>query len=234
MDGTRGDTGPARRVSISAAEALLEGDLELPPDARGVVLFPHGRGSSRGPNDALVALQLREAGLGTLLLSLLTAAEQKLDARIACFRFDIELLTGRLAAATDWLAEEPATGGLPIGYLGASNGAAAALAAAAERVATVGAVVALGGRPDLAERALARVAALTLLIVGGNDEELIGLNRTGLKQLGAGARQLAIVPGATHLFEEPGALEEAIRLAREWFTAHLIRPAGAGRAERTT
>jgi dienelactone hydrolase len=181
-----------------------------------------------------VARVLREAGLATLLLDLLTGDEEAVDMETGLLRFDIGLLAGRVVGATDWLAREPETARLPVGYFGASTGAAAALVAAAERPETVGAVVSRGGRPDLAGDALPQVRAPTLLIVGGFDGPVIGLNRQALERLGSAEKQLVIIPGATHLFPEPGALEEVARLAAEWFTRHLSRPvdsrfAGASR-----
>jgi len=211
-----------RPVRIEAGAVVLEGDLRLPHDARGVVLFAHGSGSSRhSPRNRRVAELLNEAKLATLLLDLLTRAEEAIDARTAQLRFDIEFLAQRLIAATDWLTEEPATRSLRIGYFGASTGAAAALVAAAERPAVVGAVVSRGGRPDLAGRALARVRAPTLLIVGGRDVLVVELNHRALAVLRC-EKEIVVVPGATHLFEEPGALEEVARLAREWFERHLF------------
>ena len=211
-----------RPVRIEAGAVVLEGDLRLPHDARGVVLFAHGSGSSRhSPRNRRVAELLNEAKLATLLLDLLTRAEEAIDARTAQLRFDIEFLAQRLIAATDWLTEEPATRSLRIGYFGASTGAAAALVAAAERPAVVGAVVSRGGRPDLAGRALASVRAPTLLIVGGRDVLVVELNHRALAVLRC-EKEIVVVPGATHLFEEPGALEEVARLAREWFERHLF------------
>jgi putative phosphoribosyl transferase len=212
-----------RPVRVGAGAAILEGDLRLPPDARGVVLFAHGSGSSRhSPRNRHVAALLNEAKLATLLLDLLTPAEEAIDARTATLRFDIGLLADRLIGATDWLTEQPATRALRIGYFGASTGAAAALVAAAERPGVVGAVVSRGGRPDLAGPPLARVRAPTLLIVGGQDVPVIELNRRALAALRC-EKQLVIIPGATHLFEEPGALEQVARLAREWFERYLAQ-----------
>jgi dienelactone hydrolase len=203
---------------------MLEGDLALPPDARGVVLFAHGSGSSRhSPRNRYVAEQLQAAGLATLLVDLLTAEEEIAEARTRHLRFDIGLLSGRLLGAADWLGARPETRGLAVGYFGASTGAAAALVAAAERADVVGAVVSRGGRPDLAGDALPRVLAPTLLIVGGADVPVIGLNRQALERLGAAEKDLVIVPGASHLFEGPGALEEVARLAAGWFSRHLGR-----------
>jgi putative phosphoribosyl transferase len=212
---------------IVVGSAVLEGNLSLPEDATGVVLFAHGSGSSRhSPRNRYVAQELREGGLGTLLIDLLTAAEEREDTRTARLRFDIGLLAGRVVGASDWLAGNPATAHLPIGYFGASTGAAAALAAAAERPDHARAVVSRGGRPDLAIPVLNRVRAPTLLIVGGEDTPVIEMNREALKHLEAlkhrnVEKRLEIIPGATHLFEEPGALEEVARLAREWFQERL-------------
>jgi putative phosphoribosyl transferase len=212
---------------IVVGSAQLEGNLNLPEDATGVVLFAHGSGSSRhSPRNRYVAQELREGGLGTLLIDLLTAAEEREDTRTARLRFDIGLLAGRVVGASDWLAGNPATAHLPIGYFGASTGAAAALAAAAERPDHARAVVSRGGRPELAIPVLNRVRAPTLLIVGGEDTPVIEMNREALKHLEAlkhrnVEKRLEIIPGATHLFEEPGALEEVARLAREWFQERL-------------
>ncbi|MDB5518869.1 MAG: dienelactone hydrolase-like enzyme [Tardiphaga sp.] len=214
-------------VSVPAGSVTLEGSLTLPKDARAIVLLAHGSGSSRhSPRNRYVARVLNKARLATLLIDLLTVHEEVVDARTADFRFDIDLLTERLVDATDWLTQFPDTKGLPIGYFGASTGAAAALAAAAVRPDAVGAIVSRGGRPDLADdMALVRVRAPTLLIVGEEDGQVVGLNRQAFAQLRC-EKQLMIVPGASHLFEEPGALDEVARLARNWFQRHLI-PAGA-------
>jgi putative phosphoribosyl transferase len=210
-------------VSVPAGSAILEGNLAVPAGARGVVLFAHGSGSSRhSPRNRFVAAQLQDAELGTLLVDLLTAEEEAVDARTGHLRFDIGLLAERLVHATKWLGEAAATGGLPVGYFGASTGGGAALVAAAQRPEAVGAVVSRGGRPDLAGSALAHVRAPTLLIVGGDDRPVIGMNEEALAQL-RGEKRLAIVPGATHLFEEPGALEQVARLASEWFVEKLVR-----------
>jgi dienelactone hydrolase len=214
-------------VQIASGPATLDGDLALPEDARGVVLFAHGSGSSRhSSRNRTVAQELRRSGLGTLLMDLLTAEEEAADERTAHLRFDIGLLAERLGAATDWLRADPQTGGLAIGYFGASTGGGAALVAAAERPADVAAVVSRGGRPDLAGLALPRVQAPTLLIVGGRDEPVIEMNRDALARLRC-EKRLEIVPGATHLFEEPGTLEEVARLAADWLGRHLTRGAPA-------
>ena len=199
----------------------LSGDLVVPAAATGVVVFAHGSGSSRhSERNRFVAGVLQQGGLATLLLDLLTAAEEQVDLRTRRLRFDIELLAGRLVEATDWLHSEPATRGLPIGYFGASTGAGAALVAAAELPALIHAVVSRGGRPDLAGPALPKVKAPTLLIVGGDDHVVIRLNREALGTLRC-EKQLTIVPGATHLFEEPGALEQVSTLALNWFGKYL-------------
>jgi dienelactone hydrolase len=208
-------------VQVPAGAVTLEGNLGVPAGAHGVVLFAHGSGSSRhSPRNRYVASVLREAGLATLLMDLLTADEEAIDLRTQRLRFDISLLADRLVGATDWLAQNPDTRSLNIGYFGASTGAAAALVAAAEWPDAVGAIVSRGGRPDLAGAALARVRAPTLLIVGGNDVPVIGMNQEAMAQLHVETK-LEIVPRATHLFEEPGALEEVARLAREWFERYL-------------
>jgi putative phosphoribosyl transferase len=220
------DTGVSisgRVVRLMAGQTELEGDLSIPDGASGVVLFAHGSGSSRhSPRNRSVAQTLQLGGLATLLIDLLTAEEEAIDRRTGHLRFDIGLLAERLAGATDWLHQHSAARALPVGYFGASTGGGAALVAAAERQGTVGAVVSRGGRPDLAGAALQRVRAPTLLIVGGRDEQVIAMNEAALAQLRC-EKQLEIVPGATHLFEEPGALEAVARLAREWFGRYLDR-----------
>ena len=213
-------------VSIPARGGTLRGNLNIPAGARGLVLFAHGTGSSRhSPRNRYVAGVLREGGLATLLLDLLTEEEEAVDLRTRRLRFDIDLLADRLVAVMDWLRERPDTATLAIGYFGASTGAGAALVAAARRPHAVGAVVSRGGRPDLAGDALPAVSAPTLLIVGGYDAPVIEMNREALAQLRV-EKELVIVPGATHLFEEPGTLEEVARLARRWFEQHLAPPAG--------
>jgi putative phosphoribosyl transferase len=208
---------PEQLVHIPAETVTLEGELILPQETQGVVAFAHGSGSSRhSPRNTFVARVLQTAGLGTLLFDLLTKAED-IDYET---RFDIALLTRRLIAATQWLQQQPRTKTFAIGYFGASTGAAAALQAAAALGPTVSAVVSRGGRPDLAGSALVHVHAPTLLIVGGEDRGVIELNRQAYAQL-RGEKQLVIVPGATHLFEEPGTLEEVARLASQWFTQYL-------------
>ncbi|WP_051293521.1 dienelactone hydrolase family protein [Pseudoduganella violaceinigra] len=205
-------------ASIPTSAGTVEGTLDLPAGARGVVLFAHGSGSSRfSPRNNFVAGVLRTAGIGTLLMDLLTPAEDE----IYRTRFNITLLTERLGLAADWLAASAAARGLALGLFGASTGAAAALQLAAERKAGVAAVVARGGRPDLAGQvALARVSAPTLFIVGGSDVGVVELNEAAYLNLNC-KKRIDIVPGATHLFEEAGTLEEAARLARDWFGQHL-------------
>ncbi len=209
------------QVQIPAGAAMLEGTLSLPKGAQGVVVFAHGSGSSRhSPRNRFVAQVLREAQLGTLLMDLLTLEEEAIDQQTRHLRFDIDLLADRLVSATDWLTQRPETHSMRIGYFGASTGAGAALVAAARRAERVYAIVSRGGRPDLAGPALAEVCAPTLLIVGGNDPVVLELNRQAMEALRCATR-LEIIPGATHLFEEPGALEAVAQLARQWFLRHL-------------
>ncbi|WOI61854.1 dienelactone hydrolase family protein [Streptomyces fradiae] len=205
-------------VVLPAADgSALHGDLALPTSAPTMVVFAHGSGSSRhSPRNRAVAAALQKAGMGTLLMDLLTEREERHDLLTAEYRFDIDLLAGRVVSAVDWLESEPATRSLGIGLFGASTGAAAALRAAAERPLRVRSVVSRGGRPDLAGDALARVAAPVLLVVGGDDPEVLRLNREAAERLGV-AHRVEVVPGAGHLFEEPGALDHVIRAAREWF-----------------
>jgi putative phosphoribosyl transferase len=206
-------------VEIPSDGALLPGFLSLPENARGIVLFAHGSGSGRfSPRNQAVARVLQDSALATLLMDLLMESEAA-DRR---FVFDIGLLSERLEACTHWVSELPETSGLPVGYFGASTGAGAALVAAARAQGQVQAVVSRGGRPDLAGAEVSRVRAPTLLIVGGNDVPVIELNEQALAALTC-PKELAIVPGATHLFEEPGALEEVARLARDWFAKYLAR-----------
>ncbi|MEK7385406.1 MAG: dienelactone hydrolase family protein [candidate division NC10 bacterium] len=208
-----------RLVHVRVDSLSLEGALAVPPGAGGVVLFAHGSGSSRrSPRNNFVARELRAGGLGTLLIDLLTEQE---DASRQT-RFDIDLLTQRLLAVTEWLRSEPDTKALPLGYFGASTGAAAALKAAATLGPDVAAVVSRGGRPDLAAPDLPRVQAPTLLIVGGHDDVVLDLNRRAYDTLVA-RKELVVIPRATHLFEEPGALEEVARLARDWFKHYLAK-----------
>jgi len=205
-------------VLIPAGRVMLEGVLAVPADARGVVAFAHGTGSGRlSPRNRQVAAALQRRGLATLLLDLLTAGE---EGRLDALRFDVELLTRRLDQAIDWLQRELTTSRLPLGLFGASTGAAAALRAAALKPEAVAAVVSRGGRPDLAGGALAAVRAPTLLIVGGRDGQVLDLNRAAKSHF-TGRCELAVIPGAGHLFEEPGALDEAARLAGDWFARYL-------------
>ena len=221
MDDSFTQTIEEQSVRVPAGPAWLDGNLSLPEQSRAVVLFAHGGGSSRhSSRNRYVARLLNEAKLATLLIDLLTPHEEAIDARSAQLRFDIGLLAERVMDATDWLMQFPDTKQLPIGTFGASTGAAAALAAAAVRPDEIKAVVSRGGRPDLAGAALIHVQAPTLLIVGGNDVQVIQLNREAFAQLRC-EKQLAIVPGATHLFEEPGALDAVARLAGDWFLSHL-------------
>ena len=208
-------------VHIALPGANLEGALSLPEEPKGVVVFAHGSGSSRhSPRNQYVAEVLQHAGLGTLLLDLLTQDEDAIDQFTRQFRFDINLLSNRLTGAMDWLEQQPETGELGVGLFGASTGAAAALRAAAARPSAVRAVVSRGGRPDLAGNALRDVQAPTLLIVGGDDGQVIPLNEAARQQLPA-VSELALVPGASHLFEEPGTLATAAGLARDWFLRYL-------------
>jgi putative phosphoribosyl transferase len=211
--------------SVQIPPLGLPGDLAVPERATGIVLFAHGSGSSRhSTRNRYVAGVLQQGGLGTLLLDLLTEAEEEVDLQTRHLRFDIALLAGRLVEAAGWLQSEPSTRGLAIGCFGASTGGGAALVAAAERPSMIHAVVSRGGRPDLAGAALRLVTAPTLLIAGGDDYEVIRLNRLALAELSC-EKQLAIVPGATHLFEEPGTLEQVSEMALQWFRRHL-RPGG--------
>jgi pimeloyl-ACP methyl ester carboxylesterase len=208
-------------VHIDADGVALEGNLLVPRDAYGLVMFAHGSGSSRfSSRNRYVAEVLRENGLATLLLDLLTREEEEVDIRTAQLRFDIELLADRLVGTLQWLGEQPSAGHLPIGLFGASTGGGAALVVAAREPDRVRAVVSRGGRPDMAGPALPRVQAPTLLIVGEDDRPVIQMNREAYKQMRC-ERRLEIVPGATHLFEEPGTLEIVARLARDWFDEYL-------------
>ncbi len=211
----------AHEVRIDTDHEWLGADLFLPPHARGIVIFVHGSGSTRrSTRNRQVAQMLNDFNLATLLFDLLTPDEFAFDQETAQFRFDIDLLTRRLTSAVDWVAEQPLTSHLAIGLFGASTGAAAALCTAADRPDRVAAVVSRGGRPDLAEDALSRVRAPTLLIVGQNDPQVIELNQQAAAQLGCKHSTL-IIPSATHLFEEPGALEQVALAASHWFTQHL-------------
>jgi putative phosphoribosyl transferase len=214
-----------REVEIPVEQIILRGTMTMPAGAPGIVLFAHGSGSSRlSPRNQAVARVLQQGGLATLLFDLLAAGEEAIDARTGHLRFDIDLLAARLVHASDWVSRQTDLRDLPIGYFGASTGAAAALVAAARLPGRVYAVVSRGGRPDLAAAVLPKVKAPTLLIVGGYDVPVIEMNRQALALLEA-EKKLEIVPGASHLFEEPGTLEEAARLALEWFTRFLTRRA---------
>jgi pimeloyl-ACP methyl ester carboxylesterase len=223
--------GVEEQVRLETGRGVIEGGLVVPEGAQGVVLFAHGSGSSRhSPRNRFVAGSLQDRQLGTLLIDLLTPQEEQLDAITSEHRFDIPLLAERLLLATDWLLSHVATRDLPIGYFGASTGAAAALIAAAQQPA-VQAVVSRGGRPDLAGDSLPSVRAATLLIVGDLDFPVIPLNREAFEQLAqCRAKEMALVTDATHLFEEEGALEEVARLAGDWFTKHLHGRTSAGKA----
>jgi len=212
-----------RPVSIGLVKATLEGNLAVPPHPCGIVLFAHGSGSSRhSPRNRFIADTLQSHGIATLLMDLLTASEEEIDQRTSQLRFNIRLLAKRLAGATTWTLRQPDLRGLSVGYFGASTGAAAALVAAAQLSGTVSAVVSRGGRPDLAGDALGSVVAPTLLIVGGYDGPVIDLNEQALAELGCSEKKLVVISGATHLFEEPGALEEVARVASDWFSLHFV------------
>ena len=218
--------GGTHAVQLPADVVTLAGDLALPDDARGVVLFAHGSGSSRfSSRNRYVAGELNAAGLATLLVDLLTPDEEAEDRYTAHLRFDVGMLAERLVGAVAWLRRNPGTAVLPVGIFGASTGGGAALVAAARLPGEVAAVVSRGGRPDLAGGALPDVRAPTLLIVGGDDVPVIGMNEEAMARMPRDTEvRLEIVPGATHLFEEPGALEEVARLAAEWFGRHLAAP----------
>jgi dienelactone hydrolase len=223
--GHTGHTGTATRRTeqIPSGQITLEGELSIPDGATGVVSFAHGSGSSRhSPRNQFVARTIREAGIGTLLFDLLTPEEEAVDARTRQLRFDIGLLADRLIDATNWLKTKADTSNLRVGYFGASTGGGAALVAAAELGEEIGAVVSRGGRPDLAGDALPKVKSPTLLIVGGLDYPVIRMNEEAYRQLRC-EKELKIIPGATHLFEEPGTLEQVASLAAEWFQRHLVR-----------
>ena len=210
-----------KEVTISVGKAVINGNLTVPQGAKGIVLFAHGSGSSRfSPRNTRVAREINEAGIATLLIDLLTEAEEEIDESTGEFRFNIDLLAQRLVHATEWVKKNPDTESLSIGYFGASTGAAAALIAAAKLPEQVKAVVSRGGRPDLAGEHLPNVKAPTLLIVGGDDTEVLELNRQASQQMTT-EKKIVVVPGATHLFEEPDKLEEVARLAISWFSKHL-------------
>ncbi len=210
-------------VRIPINSIVLEGNLVIPEGAHGIVVFAHGSGSSRhSSRNKYVAWELQKKGFGTLLFDLLTVEEERIDMVTAHLRFDIDLLANRLVDVTNWLLINPVTENFNIGYFGASTGAAAALIAAKENSNVVKAVVSRGGRPDLAEEALPYVKAPTLLIVGGNDFQVIGMNQWAFERLTIKEKKLEIVPGATHLFEESGTLEKVAYLAGEWFKRYLM------------
>ena len=217
-------------VRVPCQGIWLDGDLAMPQGAQGIVVFAHGSGSSRhSPRNRFVAQSLQERGLATLLMDLLTREEEDEDSITREWRFDIELLAQRLVGATDWVGQQAHLPNLPVGYFGASTGAAAALVAAANRPDTVRAIVSRGGRPDLAADSLPLVYSPTLLIVGGHDFGVIALNQQALEQIASEESRLEIVPDATHLFEEPGALEQVATLAADWFGRWLDH-AGSRRA----
>jgi putative phosphoribosyl transferase len=219
-----GHTGTARSRAeqIPSGRIMLEGELKVPMDATGVVLFAHGSGSSRhSPRNQFVARTIRDAGVGTLLFDLLTQEEEEIDVSTRHLRFDIGLLAERLVDATNWIKREPETSHLRVGYFGSSTGGGAALVAAAEVGEEIGGVVSRGGRPDLAGDALPHVKSPTLLIVGELDYPVIRMNEEAYSQMRC-EKELKIVPGATHLFEEPGTLEEVARLAADWFQRKLL------------
>jgi pimeloyl-ACP methyl ester carboxylesterase len=212
---------------VKIGKIILEGSLSIPKNSEGIVLFAHGSGSGRhSPRNQYVAGVLQEAGLSTLLIDLLTVAEERVDAYTMHLRFDIGLLAQRLSGATDWLVNNQETRYLNIGYFGASTGAAAALVAATKHPDVVRAIVSRGGRPDLAGPSLPHVKAPTLLIVGGDDTQVIELNEQAREQMRTECK-IVIVPGATHLFEEPGKLEEVAKLATDWFTKYLTKTKAA-------
>jgi pimeloyl-ACP methyl ester carboxylesterase len=220
-----------RTVAVDAGGVALEGDLAIPPGASGLVMFAHGSGSSRhSSRNRYVAKELRRGNLGTLILDLLTPDEEQVDLGTRHIRFDLGLLADRLIGAMRWLDTEDDTRALPVGLFGASTGGGAALVAAARRPDRVDAIVSRGGRPDLAAEELPHCRAPTLLIVGGRDTVVIELNKQAMRQMKAPVR-LEIIPGATHLFEEAGALEQVARLAREWFVRYLAPNASARSSE---
>jgi putative phosphoribosyl transferase len=234
LPGQAGTTGgvDTRAVRVDAGAVTIHGDLVVPPAPRGVVAFAHGTGSGRhSPRNRMVAAELQGRGFATLLVDLLTGEEERLDERTGHLRFDIELLSQRLSAATDFVRSDPALAALPVGYFGASTGAGAALTTAAHRADEVNAVVSRGGRPDLAGRYLPQVRAATLLIVGGADDLVLRLNEQALARL-QGTRQLEVVPGATHLFPEPGALERVAELAGAWLERYCVASSSAQRRAR--
>ncbi len=222
MQGNLTKNSQEKLVVVTTDSVRLEGNLVVPPTAQGIVLFAHGSGSSRhSPRNRYVAKVMQQAGLATLLFDLLTSEEERIDLRTRHLRFDIGLLASRLIDTTKWLAQYPDTCNLKVGYFGASTGASAALIAAADKPQAVSAIVSRGGRPDLAGTALTRVQAPTLLIVGGYDVPVIAMNQEAMAQLRS-EKQLQIVPKATHLFEEPGALEAVAQLATQWFQRFFV------------
>ncbi|MDJ0675422.1 MAG: dienelactone hydrolase family protein [Calothrix sp. MO_167.B42] len=222
MQGNLTKNSQEKLVVVTTDSVRLEGNLVVPPTAQGIVLFAHGSGSSRhSPRNRYVAKVMQQAGLATLLFDLLTSEEERIDLRTRHLRFDIGLLASRLIDTTKWLAQYPDTRNLKVGYFGASTGASAALIAAADKPQAVSAIVSRGGRPDLAGTALTRVQAPTLLIVGGYDVPVIAMNQEAMAQLRS-EKQLQIVPKATHLFEEPGALEAVAQLATQWFQRFFV------------
>lgn len=214
-------SGTEQQVTIPLGQLILNGDLVVPEAPAGVVVFAHGSGSGRhSPRNRMVAARLQDRRLATLLVDLLTEQEERVDRSTGHLRFDVGLLARRLSSAAEWVRSAPGCEGRPVGYFGASTGAAAALIAAAGNPSGIGAVVSRGGRPDLAGDHLPAVRAPTLLVVGGNDEVVLELNRQARDRLAAPV-ELVVIPGATHLFEEPGALEEVATLAGNWFLQHL-------------
>ncbi len=210
-----------KSVQITSGRVKLIGDLAIPPEAKSIVLFAHGSGSSSlSSRNRFVAKHLQSEGLATLLFDLLTPDEEQIDSYNMQLRFDIELLADRLSGATEWLKSQKEIAKMPVGYFGASTGAAAALIAATTHTDSVHAIVSRGGRPDLAQRALGLVRVPTLLIVGGNDDEVIILNQQAMEKMKS-TKKIVIVPGATHLFEEPGTLESVAELASSWFLQYL-------------
>ena len=224
MEWSPGGRGTGEYVQVDTDTVSLEGELSIPEGTQGVILFVHGSGSSRhSPRNQYVARVLQEGGLATLLFDLLTPEEEQIDLVTRHLRFDIDMLARRTTGTVDWLRSYPATDDLRVGLFGSSTGAAAALIAAANRPKQAAAVVSRGGRPDLAAPALPDVQAPTLLIVGGLDTPVIGMNEQAMNMMSDSVeKKLTIVPGATHLFEEPGTLEEVARLARDWFRDHLL------------
>jgi len=223
-----------RSVLVSTDSIKLHADLTIPKNAEGIVLFAHGSGSSRySPRNKYVAQVLQKAGLATLLIDLLTEEEEKVDDYTAHLRFDIGLLAKRLAGTTNWIIKNSDTKNLSIGYFGASTGAAAALVASVDCPVAISAIVSRGGRPDLAGPVLPRVKAPTLLIVGGNDSPVIEMNEEALNLLKI-EKKIVIVPDATHLFEEPGTLEQVARLAADWFVTHLTKTKNQKKSKKET